>query len=350
MELTTLWFILEMILWIGYFVLEGFDFGVGMSLALVARRDRERHAVLSTIGPVWDGNEVWVIVAGGAMFAAFPGWYATTFSTFYLPLLAILFGLIIRAVGLEYREHRAEAAWRRGWDLCIIVGSALPAVLWGVAFAGMVEGLPINAQQDFTGSLLDLISPFALLGGLVTAMIFLTHGAVFLTLKTTGELRRRAGRVAWVSGPVAAGLAVIFLGWLQLLPTVQNHRLVLVLSAVSAVALLFGLIMHRAGHDGWAFIGTAATAAGVVATLFAALFPQLIPSTLDPAWSLTVTNASASHYTLTIMTWSAVVLLPLVIGYQAWTYWVFRQRVRHEPAAVPPEVPPVPAPSSAVTR
>jgi cytochrome d ubiquinol oxidase subunit II len=305
-------------------------------MALIARRERERHAVLNTIGPVWDGNEVWVITAGGAMFAAFPGWYATTFSTFYLPLLAILFGLIIRAVAFEFREHRSDAVWRRRWDLCIVIGSVLPAILWGVAFANMVRGLPINAAGDFTGDLLDLLGPFALLGGLVTLALFLTHGAVFLALKTTGDLRLRAKRVATISGPVAAGLAVIFLVRLNLLPTIGNHLLVFAVSVITAAALLFGLAMHRSDRDGWAFIGTAVSVAGLVVAMFGSLYPRLIPSTLDPAWSLTVANASASHYTLTIMTWSAVVLLPLVIGYQAWTYWVFRKRVSHQPVVVPP--------------
>ncbi|QGN34606.1 cytochrome d ubiquinol oxidase subunit II [Microlunatus sp. Gsoil 973] len=327
MDLTTVWFIIEAVLWIGYFVLEGFDFGVGLSLPLIGRKDRERHAVLSTIMPVWDGNEVWVIVAGGAMFAAFPGWYATTFSTFYLPLLAILVGLIVRAVGLEYREHREDAAWRRRWDLCIIIGSFLPALLWGVAFGNIVRGLPINAQHDFTGSLLDLLNPFALLAGLVTLSLFLTHGSVFLVLRTSGELRLRAKRQASVVGAITVVLGVGLLFWLNRLPGIENHRAVLVCSIITALALLFGLGMHLLDRDGWSFAGTAVTVGGLVITLFTALYPRLIPSTTNPEWSLTIHNSSATHYTLTIMTWSAVVLVPIVIAYQAWSYWTFRKRI-----------------------
>lgn len=331
MDLATVWFIIEAVLWIGYFVLEGFDFGVGLSLPLIGRKDRERHAMLSTIMPVWDGNEVWVLVAGGAMFAAFPGWYATVFSTFYIPLLAILVGLIIRAVGLEYREHREDAAWRRRWDLCIIVGSFLPALLWGVAFGNIVRGLPINADHNFTGSLLDLLNPFALLAGLVTLALFLTHGSVFLALRTTGELRLRAKRQATVVGAITVLLGVGFLTWLNLLPGIENRGAVLLLSIITALALVFGLGMHLLNRDGWSFAGTAATVAGVVITLFTSLYPRLIPSTTDPAFSLTIHNSSATHYTLTIMTWSAVVLVPIVLAYQAWSYWTFRKRITLPP-------------------
>jgi cytochrome bd ubiquinol oxidase subunit II len=331
MDLPTVWFGIEAVLWIGYFVLEGFDFGVGLCIGLIGRKERERHAILSTIMPVWDGNEVWVIVAGGAMFAAFPGWYATLFSTFYLPLLAILVGLIIRAVGLEYREHRDHPAWRRRWDACIIAGSVLPAVLWGITFGNIVRGLPIGADQNFTGSLLDLLNPFALLAGLVTFSLFLTHGAVFLALRTTDELRRRAKRVATVAGGITVVLAVGFLSWLNLLPGTNNRAAVAMLSIITALALIFGLGMHLLNRDGWSFAGTAVTVAGVVITFFTALYPRLIPSTTNPDWSLTISNSSATHYTLTIMTWSAVVLVPLVLAYQGWTYWVFRKRITMPP-------------------
>ena len=331
MTLPTVWFVIQVVLWVGYLTLEGFDFGVGLCLPLVGRRDRERHAVLSTIMPVWDGNEVWVITAGGAMFAAFPGWYATTFSTFYLPLLAILFGLIIRNVAFEYREHHDTRAWRRNWDLCIIVGSFLPALLWGVAFGNIVRGLPIGADHEFTGSLLDLLNPFALLAGFVTLFLFITHGAVFLALKTTDELRLRAKRVASIAGLITAVLAISFLIWLNLLPGINNQTLVLSLSIFTAVALVFALGMHLLNRDGWSFIGTAATVAGAVVTLFSTLYPRLFPSTTDPAYSLTIHNSSASHYTLTIMTWSAVILVPIILAYQAWTYWIFRKRITLPP-------------------
>jgi cytochrome d ubiquinol oxidase subunit II len=334
MSLPTLWFLLQIVLWCGYLTLEGFDFGVGLCLALIGRKERERHAILSTITPIWDGNEVWVITAGGAMFAAFPGWYATTFSTFYIPLLAILFGLIIRNVAFEYREHHDNPTWRRNWDLCIIVGSFLPALLWGVAFGNIVRGLPIGADHEFTGSLLTLLNPFALLAGLVTLFLFVTHGAVFLALKTTDDLRLRAKRVATISGMITAVLAIVFLVWLNLLDGINNNGLVLIFSVITALALVFGLGMHLLNRDGWSFVGTAVTVTAAVVTLFSSLYPRLFPSTTNPAYSLTIHNSSASHYTLTIMTWSAVILVPIILAYQAWSYWIFRKRITLPPLDV----------------
>lgn len=333
MDLPTVWFVAIAVLWIGYFVLEGFDFGVGLCLALIGRDERRRQAILSTITPVWDGNEVWVIVAAGAMFAAFPGWYATTFSAFYLPLVIILFGLIIRAVAFEYREHRHDRVWQRRWDLCIIVGSLLPAAGWGLVFANFVRGLPIDADHEFTGSLLDLISPFALLGAAATVALFLTHGATFLTLRTTGDLHTRARQLAVPAGVLAVLAVGGFLLALNLLPDVGQPGAVRLVSVLSIGSLLAGVILAGRGRDGWSFVGTTVSIAALVISIYLALFPRLIPSTNDPAWSLTITNSSATDYTLTIMSWSAVVLLPLVIGYQAWTYWVFRKRVTLPPVA-----------------
>jgi cytochrome d ubiquinol oxidase subunit II len=327
MDLPSIWFVAVATLWIGYFILEGFDFGVGICLALIGKDERRRHAILSTITPVWDGNEVWVIVAAGAMFAAFPGWYATTFSAFYLPLVIILLGLIIRAVAFEYREHRHDRRWQRRWDRCIIAGSVLPAAGWGLVFANLVRGLPIGVDHEFTGSLLDLLSPFALLGGLVTFALFLTHGAVFLTLRTTGELRARAKRLAGLAGVITVLLAAGFLLTLNRLPDVGHPYAVGLLSLATVAALVLGLVMLRRDRDGGSFVGTTASVAGVVITIYTALYPRLLPSTSNPSWSLTISNSSATDYTLTIMSWSAVVLLPLVIGYQAWTYWVFRKRI-----------------------
>ncbi|QDP94682.1 cytochrome d ubiquinol oxidase subunit II [Microlunatus elymi] len=327
MELTTVWFVAQLILWLGYFVLEGFDFGVGMLLPVIGRREGDRRAMLSTIGPIWDGNEVWLIVAAGAMFAAFPGWYASTFSAFYLLLLMILVGLIVRVISFEYREHHETVRWRRGWDACQIVGSTLPSFLWGLIFANLVRGLPINADQDFTGGFTDLLNPFALLGGAVTLLLFLTHGAVFLALKTTGALRLRAKRTASVIGTVTAAAALSFGCWFNFGVVTINHGWVLLASVISLAGLIFGLGMHLRNRDGWSFAGTAVAVAGLVVSFFASLYPRLIPSTSNPAWSLTIHNASASHYTLTIMSWSALVLLPLVLAYQAWTYWVFRKRI-----------------------
>lgn len=324
MELTTVWFCLIAVLWIGYFTLEGFDFGVGMLLPWMARNDRERRIMINTIGPVWDGNEVWVLTAGGATFAAFPEWYATLFSGFYLPLLLILLALIVRGLAFEYRHQRPEASWHSWWDRAIIVGSYVPAFLWGVAFANIVRGVPIDADKEFTGSLFTLLNPFGLLGGVVTLLLFLTHGAMFLALKTDGDIRYRARRVAVGSGLLAAVAAVAFLVWTQALTGNAGSAILFVLAAL---ALVGGIATARAGREGWAFIGTFACIALAVAGLFVGLFPDVMPSTTDAAYSLTTTNASATDYTLTVMTVVAAIFTPIVLGYQAWTYWVFRKRI-----------------------
>lgn len=324
MELTTVWFILIAVLWIGYFTLEGFDFGVGMLLPTLARNDRERRIMINTIGPVWDGNEVWVLTAGGATFAAFPEWYATLFSGFYLPLLLILLALIVRGLAFEYRHQRPEASWHSWWDRAIIVGSFVPAFLWGVAFANIVRGVPIDESKDFTGSIFTLLNPFGLLGGVVTLLLFLTHGAMFLALKTDGDIRHRARAVAVKSGLAAAVAAVVFLVWTQSLTGNAGSA---VLFVVAALALVGGIVMARAGREGWAFLGTFVAIALAVGGLFAGLFPDVMPSTTDPAFSLTTTNAAATAYTLKIMTVVAAIFTPIVIGYQAWSYWVFRKRI-----------------------
>jgi len=324
MELTTVWFGLITILWVGYLVLEGFDFGVGILLPVLGRTERERRVVINTIGPVWDGNEVWVLVAGGATFAAFPEWYATLFSGFYLALFLILVALILRGVAFEFRSKRPEPGWRRGWDLAIFFGSLLPAILWGTALANIVGGVPIDANHEFTGSLLTLLNPYGLLGGLTTLALFVTHGAAFLALKTTGDVRVRAGRLAGRVGLVAAVLAVVFLAWTQ---HKTGDPASATLSMLAAVALVGGLVANRRGHEGWAFVGTAVTIALAVVALFVALFPDVMPSTINPAYSLTTTNASSTSYTLSIMTVVAVIFTPLVLLYQGWTYWVFRRRI-----------------------
>ena len=333
MELTTIWFALIAVLWTGYFVLEGFDFGVGILLPVIGRDERERRTILRTIGPVWDGNEVWVLVAGGATFAAFPEWYATLFSGFYLALFVILAGLIVRGVALEFRSKRDDPAWRRRWDALIVLGSFIPALLWGVAFGNIVAGVPIDADKEFTGTFFTLLNPFALLGGLTTLLLFITHGAIFLSLKTDGVLRERARRYAWVAGIPAAAVAVAFLAWAQ---AIRGDAVSAVLAVLAAVAFVGGLVAIRVRHEGWAFVGTAATIALAVASLFVALFPDVMPSSTDPAFSLTTTNAASTDYTLAIMTAVAVVFTPIVLVYQGWTYWVFRKRVTLPPAAGEP--------------
>jgi cytochrome d ubiquinol oxidase subunit II len=332
MELTTVWFAIIAVLWIGYFALEGFDFGVGMLLPVLGRDDTERRVLINTIGPVWDGNEVWVLVAGGATFAAFPEWYATLFSGFYLPLLLILLALIIRGVAFEYRHQRPEATWKQRWDWAIIVGSLVPALLWGVAFANLARGVPLDADHEYVGGFLTLLDPFSILGGLTTLLLFLTHGAMFVALKTDGEIRHRARALAVRLGVATAVVAVAFLVWAQVLTGTGASAVVFVVAALSLVG---GVAAAAAGREGWAFVGTFATIALAVTGLFVAMFPDVMPSTLDPAWSLTTTNAAATPYTLGIMTWVAAFMTPMVIGYQAWSYWVFRKRisVHHIPTA-----------------
>ncbi|WFE92822.1 cytochrome d ubiquinol oxidase subunit II [Micromonospora sp. WMMD987] len=324
MELTTIWFLLVAVLFTGYFILEGFDFGVGMLLPVLGRDDRQRRVLINTIGPVWDGNEVWLITAGGAMFAAFPEWYATLFSGFYLPLLLILLALIARGVAFEYRHKRPEASWKRRWDHAIFWGSAIPALLWGVAFANILRGVPLDADHEYVGGLLDLLNPYALLGGLTTLGLFLTHGAVFLALKTTGDIRHRAGTLAVRLGLGTAVTAVAFLTWTL---TIRANPAAVTLAAGAALALIGALAAARVRREGWAFTGTALAIALAVATLFTALFPNVMPSTGDPAGTLTATNAAATPYTLKIMTWVAVIFTPIVLAYQGWTYWVFRKRI-----------------------
>ncbi|MGA5321938.1 cytochrome d ubiquinol oxidase subunit II [Streptomyces seoulensis] len=324
MELHDVWFVLIAVLWTGYFFLEGFDFGVGVLTRLLARNRPERRVLINTIGPVWDGNEVWLLSAGGATFAAFPDWYATLFSGFYLPLLLILVCLIVRGVGFEYRAKRPEEKWQRNWEWAIFWCSLIPAFLWGVAFGNIVHGVKIDRNFEYVGGLGDLFNPYALLGGAVTLTLFTLHGAVFTALKTVGDIRVRARTLALRLGPVTVVLALGFLVWTQLH---SGDGASLVALVVAAVALLGALVAIWRVREGWAFALSGVTIAAAVAMLFLSLFPNVMPSTLDADWSLTVTNASSSPYTLKIMTWCAVIAAPLVMLYQAWTYWVFRKRI-----------------------
>ncbi|MFE7273271.1 cytochrome d ubiquinol oxidase subunit II [Streptomyces sp. NPDC057623] len=324
MELHDVWFVLIAVLWIGYFFLEGFDFGVGVLTKLLARNRPEKRVLINTIGPVWDGNEVWLLSAGGATFAAFPEWYATLFSGFYLPLLLILVCLIVRGVAFEYRAKRPEENWQRNWEHAIFWCSLLPAFLWGVAFGNIVRGVKIDRNFEYVGNLWDLLNPYALIGGLVTLTLFTFHGAVFTALKTVGEIRERARKLALWVGLVAAVLALIFLLWTQ----VENgDGKSLVALVVAVTALVAALVANQAGREGWSFAFSGVTIVAAVAMLFLTLFPNVMPSSLNDQWSLTVTNASSSPYTLKIMTWCAVIATPIVMLYQGWTYWVFRKRI-----------------------
>ncbi|MFJ4278184.1 cytochrome d ubiquinol oxidase subunit II [Streptomyces massasporeus] len=324
MELHDVWFVLIAVLWTGYFFLEGFDFGVGVLTKLLARNRPEKRVLINTIGPVWDGNEVWLLSAGGATFAAFPEWYATLFSGFYLPLLLILVCLIVRGVAFEYRVKRPEENWQRNWETAIFWASLLPAFLWGVAFANIVRGVRIDQDFNYAGGVLDLLNPYALLGGLVTLSLFTFHGTVFVGLKTVGEIRERARKLALRVGLVTALLALAFLLWTQF---DRGDGASLVAMVVAVASLLVALIAARAGREGWAFALSGLTIVAAVAMLFLTLFPNVMPSTLNPDWSLTVTNASSSPYTLRIMTWCAGIATPVVLLYQGWTYWVFRKRI-----------------------
>jgi cytochrome d ubiquinol oxidase subunit II len=324
MDLPVLWFAIVALFFVGYFVLDGFDFGVGMALPFLGKDDTDRRVLINTIGPVWDLNETWVIVAGACLFAAFPEWYATMFSGFYLALLLILAALIARGVSFEYRHQEKHLAWKRRFDLMIIVGSAVPSFLWGVAFGNVVRGIPMDAGHNYDGTFADLLNPFALLAGAATLLVFFTHGVVFVALKTEGEMRERAMRLAKRAGVVTIVVAACFL---VAMAVVRSTPASLVLSAVAAVALVLAVLCAARGREGRAFTLMAVTIAAVVLAMFTAVFPDVMPATNDPANSLTVWNASSGSYTLTVMSWVAVVFVPLVLAYQAWTYWVFRKRV-----------------------
>ena len=324
MELHDVWFVLIAVLWTGYFFLEGFDFGIGVLTKLLARDRKERRVLINTIGPVWDGNEVWLLSAGGATFAAFPEWYATLFSGFYLPLLLILVCLIVRGVAFEYRAKRPEERWQHNWEQAIFWTSLLPAVLWGVAFGNIVRGVKIDAEMEYVGNLADLLNPYAILGGLVTLTLFTFHGAVFAALKTVGDIRARARKQAVALGLLTAVLALGFLSWTQL---DSGDGASLAAMVVAVVALVGAIVAIRAGREGWSFALSGLTIVAAVAMLFLSLFPNVMPSSLNGDWSLTVTNASSSPYTLKIMTWCAAIATPIVLLYQGWTYWVFRKRI-----------------------
>ncbi len=324
MDLPTLWFGIVAFMFVGYFVLDGFDFGVGMSLPFLGRDDTDRRVLINTIGPVWDLNETWVIVAGASLFAAFPEWYATLFSGMYLPLLLILLALIARGVSFEYRHQRPGTRWRSWFDGMITVGSAVPAFLWGVAFANIVHGVPLDGGHNYTGTMLDLLNPYALLGGLTTLLLFFTHGAVFVTLKTEGDIRDRARRLATRAGVVTIVVAAAFLLWTNLAGGSPASWL---LAAGAALALVGSFAANLLGAERTAFALMAVTIALAVVSLFAALFPDVMPASNDPANSLTIANASSTGYTLTVMSWVALISLPLILLYQGWTYWIFRKRV-----------------------
>ncbi len=325
-----MWFWIVAFLFVGYFVLDGFDFGVGMSLPFLGRDDVSRRQVINTIGPIWDLNETWVIVAGACLFASFPEWYATLFSGFYLPLLLILLALILRGVSFEYRHQREGAEWKRRFDRMIVIGSAVPAFLWGVAFGNIVQGVALDESHVYVGGFFALLNPYALLVGATTLLIFFLHGVLFVALKTDGQVHADARRLAKLAAAPTVVLAAATVVWTVGMAAGREAPLlwgVIVCGAVAAVALIAAVVFSVRGLDGRAFAAGAVTVASAVVMLFTALFPFVMPSTIDPAFSLTIENASSTAYTLTIMSWTALVALPLVLAYQAWTYWIFRKRV-----------------------
>ncbi|GEM49329.1 cytochrome d ubiquinol oxidase subunit II [Deinococcus cellulosilyticus] len=329
MDLQSLWFILIAVLFIGYFFLEGFDFGVGMLLPILGRNDTEKRVILNSIGPFWDANEVWIITAAGAMFAAFPDWYATLFSGFYLPMFLILVGLIVRIAGIEFRGKVHSPAKRDLCDLMIFLGSFLPAFMWGLIITNIVRGLPIDASKNMVGGLDVIFHPYALLGGLVAVVVFILHGALFLSLRTTDPLRLRAHKAAerfWLP----AGLLLAVFAWLGRSQTHLFDGMGLVpgtLPLLAILCFLFIPIALRIKNDALAFISGSAMILFATVVAFEGLYPNVMPSTLGEALSLTIRNASSSDYTLKVMTVVALTLLPFVLGYQIYTYWVFRKRV-----------------------
>ncbi len=329
------WFVLISVLWIGYFILEGFDFGVGMLMKLIGGSKEEKRAILHTIGPVWDGNEVWLIVAGGATFAAFPEWYATLFSGFYIALFAILVALIVRNVGFEMWGKRDSEAWRTGWEWCIALGSLFPALLWGVAWANIIGGVPIEPvatngvdSLEYVGNFFDLLSIYGLVGGLASLAIFFAHGALFLELRTEGAVREKARAVAVKATPVAALLGGVFMVW-TLIRQDSLEILSLVAAAVAVGGFVYAVFTAKS-QPLKAFIGTATGITFYFIAQFVDLFPNAMVSSVDSAFNMSLNLASSTNYTLAVMTVVAALLVPVVLLYQAWTYWVFRHRISAE--------------------
>jgi cytochrome bd ubiquinol oxidase subunit II len=338
MTLAIFWFCLIAVLWSGYFVLEGFDFGVGMLLPFVPRNERERGVLFQSIGPVWDGNEVWLVVAGGSTFAAFPAWYGAMFSAFYLALLLILVFLIVRVVSFEWREKSDSPRWRAIWMWANTVGSAGASFVWGVAFANLLHGVPLNSSGDFTGNLLDLFNGYTVFAGIALVLLFAFHGATFLTLRTTGELCERCRRAARLLAVPAALVAGGFVVWTIVVAVDRNDKGVfpaVLPAAVAIVALVVAVVFTRAGRSGAAFAMTALGTVAAVATLFTSLYPRVMVSSPNFENSLTVSNAASSHYTLVVLTVVALVITPIVLLYQGWSYYVFRARLSGDEVLVP---------------
>jgi cytochrome bd ubiquinol oxidase subunit II len=343
MAFVPFWFVLITILWTGFFILEGFDMGVGMLHGVLGRDEAGRRAVINTIGPLWDGNEVWLVVAGAAMFAAFPGWYATLFSGFYLALVLLLCALIVRGVSFEYRGKSPTDRWRGNWSRLLITGSLLAPLLIGIALGDLLHGLPIGANHEYTGSFWDLLQPYGIFVGVTLVLLCLLHGTTFIALKTTGDIERRARRLARRVAPVTALVVMAFVGWTHVTAGkgafLSPVELLVVLAVVAAWALV-------RGHEGWAFAATTVTIALSVVTIFVNLYPRVMVSSTNPAFSLTVRNTASPPYSLKVTTVAALVLLPIVLAYQSWTYYVFRRRISDQSFRPPATVTARPAVSA----
>jgi cytochrome d ubiquinol oxidase subunit II len=325
MDLNTIWFILVTVLFIGFFFLEGFDYGVGILLPFLSKKDGDRRAIINTIGPVWDGNEVWMLTAGGATFASFPHVYATLFSGAYVALVLMLLALILRGVAFEFRSAREDPIWRNRWDWVIFFGSFLPALLWGVTVGNLMRGLAIDADMNYFGGLLPLLNLFSIWGGVVFVSLFTMHGANFLSLKVSGDLESKAKSVAWKSWIVALIATVIFVVWAFFATDILVQGLIPAILA--ALALIATGVFIRQNKSGLAFIMGSLTIIFATIMVFAGLYPRIMISTLDPDWSLTIYNASSSPYTLKVMTIVALIFVPIVLVYQIWTYTVFKKRI-----------------------
>jgi cytochrome bd ubiquinol oxidase subunit II len=333
MELNTLWFFLIAVLYVGFFVLEGFDFGVGILLPFLGKNDTERRAVINTIGPHWDGNEVWLLTAGGATFAAFPHWYATLFSGFYLPLFFLLVALILRGVAFEFRSKDDNPLWRSTWDWTIFGSSLVAALLLGVAFSNLARGVPIDANMIYVGGFFNLLNPYALLGGVSSVLAFALHGAIFLTLKTSGSLTEKARQIALRLWLPTTLVLFVFAGATYISTDILTHIGINPgpIPVLSGVAILLSGWFLKKQREGWAFSMTSLGIASAVVSLFLIMFPRVMISSLNPEWSLTIQNASSSPYTLQVMTIVTIIFLPFVLLYQGWSYWVFRARVKNDP-------------------
>lgn len=329
MSLNIIWFILIAVLFVGFFVLEGFDFGVGALAKFLGKDDTERRVYINTIGPFWDANEVWLITAGGAMFAAFPHWYATMFSGFYIPLVFMLLALIIRGVSFEFRGKRESLKWRNTWDWTLFIGSFLPPILWGVVLANFMTGMPIDENKEMVGGFTQFLHPFALLGGVMFLSLCLVHGLQFLTLRTEGELQERARVVAKVMAPFTLVLVLAFflIGYWKTDIFTYHGNMWVVVPLLAWVAMLVASILNVRRYDGWAFAMTTMTIILLISSVFIGMFPRVMISSINEAYSLTINNAASGDYTLKLMTIVAIIFLPIVLGYQGWSYYVFSKRV-----------------------